>query len=125
MLVVSAVLLVPVPQDTGAADPIFLHLICLDPSDKVQTSAARTQCDLVAEGKGFQHGVLRPRNANDPDSERFCPIGGRKYVCEGVGLSLTGQFCRRIAGIPCPEGLLCVDDPRDDCAVSSPLGRPR
>jgi hypothetical protein len=26
-----------------------------------------------------------------------------------------GQFCGGIAGIPCPEGFVCVDDPRDDC----------
>ncbi len=26
-----------------------------------------------------------------------------------------GQFCGGIAGIPCPEGFTCVDDPRDNC----------
>ncbi|MFL5344110.1 MAG: hypothetical protein ACJ8AT_04920 [Hyalangium sp.] len=26
-----------------------------------------------------------------------------------------GQFCGGFANIPCPEGLLCVDDPNDDC----------
>lgn len=26
-----------------------------------------------------------------------------------------GDFCGGIAGIPCPEGFTCVDDPRDDC----------
>jgi hypothetical protein len=26
-----------------------------------------------------------------------------------------GEFCGGIAGIPCPEGFICVDDPRDDC----------
>jgi hypothetical protein len=26
-----------------------------------------------------------------------------------------GAFCGGIAGIPCPEGCVCVDDPRDDC----------
>jgi hypothetical protein len=26
-----------------------------------------------------------------------------------------GRFCGGIAGIPCPEGLVCVDDPSDDC----------
>jgi hypothetical protein len=26
-----------------------------------------------------------------------------------------GQFCGGIQGILCPEGLVCVDDPRDDC----------
>src|SRR5262245_6214199 len=26
-----------------------------------------------------------------------------------------GAFCGGIAGIPCPSGCVCVDDPRDDC----------
>jgi hypothetical protein len=26
-----------------------------------------------------------------------------------------GQFCGGFAAIPCPEGLLCVDDPNDSC----------
>jgi hypothetical protein len=26
-----------------------------------------------------------------------------------------GQFCGGIAGIPCPEGFVCVDVPGDDC----------
>jgi hypothetical protein len=25
------------------------------------------------------------------------------------------QFCGGIAGFPCPEGLVCVDDPKDSC----------
>ncbi|HYO51501.1 hypothetical protein [Archangium sp.] len=31
------------------------------------------------------------------------------------GGSGVGQFCGGFAGIPCPEGLVCVDDPRDTC----------
>jgi hypothetical protein len=27
----------------------------------------------------------------------------------------SGEFCGGIAGTPCPEGNVCVDDPRDDC----------
>jgi hypothetical protein len=26
-----------------------------------------------------------------------------------------GQFCGGILGVPCPEGFVCKDDPRDDC----------
>jgi hypothetical protein len=31
------------------------------------------------------------------------------------GGSGIGQFCGGFAAIPCPEGLTCVDDPRDTC----------
>jgi hypothetical protein len=27
----------------------------------------------------------------------------------------TGQSCGGFAGLACPEGYTCVDDPRDDC----------
>ena len=27
----------------------------------------------------------------------------------------SGQFCGGIAGIPCPEGYTCVDNPCDSC----------
>ena len=26
-----------------------------------------------------------------------------------------GKFCGGFAGVPCPEGFVCVDDPRDNC----------
>ncbi len=29
-----------------------------------------------------------------------------------------GEFCGGFAGIPCPEGLTCVDDPNDSCDPS-------
>ena len=31
-------------------------------------------------------------------------------------IDFTGRFCGGIAGIPCPPGYECVDDPGDDCA---------
>jgi hypothetical protein len=29
--------------------------------------------------------------------------------------SVNGDFCGGFAGIPCPKGFTCVDNPRDDC----------
>jgi hypothetical protein len=44
-------------------------------------------------------------------------------ICAPLGGSCTDQFCEPeprgmcggIAGIPCPDGFVCVDDPGDDC----------
>lgn len=33
----------------------------------------------------------------------------------GGGRGGSGLFCGGIAAQPCPEGYVCVDDPRDDC----------
>lgn len=33
----------------------------------------------------------------------------------GVPQPSTGRFCGGIAGIPCPSGYVCVDNPRDGC----------
>lgn len=57
-----------------------------------------------------------------------CGCDGKTYgnACEaaaaGVSIDHPGeckkseqQACGGIAGIPCPEGKTCVDDPRDDC----------
>ena len=38
---------------------------------------------------------------------------GRGGVSDGS--NPAGRFCGGIAGIPCPGGFVCVDDPRDDC----------
>ena len=31
------------------------------------------------------------------------------------GPQSVNQFCGGIAGFPCPEGEVCIDDPRDNC----------
>lgn len=35
--------------------------------------------------------------------------------CPGICVRLDGPQCGGFAGFPCPEGKVCVDDPRDDC----------
>jgi hypothetical protein len=37
----------------------------------------------------------------------------------GAAKQAIGEFCGGIAGIECPDGSLCVDDPNDDCNPSS------
>jgi hypothetical protein len=55
-----------------------------------------------------------------------CGCDGRTYpnecVASGAGVSVASsgecpaqQTCGGIAGIPCPGGGICVDDPSDDC----------
>jgi hypothetical protein len=42
--------------------------------------------------------------------------GGRGRAQTTVGaIDWTGRFCGGIAGIPCPSGYACVDDPGDAC----------
>ncbi|HSN99530.1 MAG TPA: hypothetical protein VLS89_14640 [Candidatus Nanopelagicales bacterium] len=39
-------------------------------------------------------------------------------VDEDIGTDtaeIRGRFCGGLAGIQCPAGLMCIDDPRDDC----------
>jgi hypothetical protein len=33
----------------------------------------------------------------------------------GEGAAAAPQFCGGIANIPCPDGFVCVDAPKDDC----------
>ncbi|KAH7127090.1 hypothetical protein B0J11DRAFT_579505 [Dendryphion nanum] len=38
--------------------------------------------------------------------------------CDGFGICVKDKMCGGIAGFGCPEkGMVCVDDPRDDCSV--------
>ncbi|HYH96103.1 hypothetical protein [Hyalangium sp.] len=41
-------------------------------------------------------------------------VGQAEEATRG-GKPTGGQFCGGIAAIPCPEGLSCVDDPKDSC----------
>lgn len=34
---------------------------------------------------------------------------------EALKPTKVGEFCGGIAGIPCPDGQKCIDDPNDDC----------
>ena len=44
------------------------------------------------------------------------PCLGAAAVCGPTGSCIpTSEFCGGFAGVPCPEGLVCVDDPRDEC----------
>jgi hypothetical protein len=44
------------------------------------------------------------------------PCLGAAAVCAAGGNCIPArEFCGGLAGIPCPEGLVCVDDPRDEC----------
>lgn len=46
-----------------------------------------------------------------------CPDCGRVCIPDTVSCkeACPGTFCGGIAGIPCPDGFTCIDDPRDDC----------
>ncbi|HJR61465.1 MAG TPA: hypothetical protein VJ813_18795 [Vicinamibacterales bacterium] len=73
-----------------ADEPVFLQAYCFVPN-RTELALKREECDLLAEDGGFQHGVLRPRNANDEEVLVKCPFVGEgekpaeKYMCLGVG----------------------------------------
>ena len=59
-----------------------------------------------------------------------CGIDGNTYycgvadaACHGVEVAYPGEcssvFCGGIAGIQCPKGMVCIDDPRDNCNPNS------
>jgi hypothetical protein len=44
----------------------------------------------------------------------FAAAAGTSVAHEGE-CAPAGKFCGGIAGFPCPDGQVCVDDPNDDC----------
>ncbi|EON69816.1 hypothetical protein W97_09079 [Coniosporium apollinis CBS 100218] len=46
---------------------------------------------------------------SDPDS------GGCGLACDEPGICVEPTFCGGFGGLPCPAGMECVDDWRDDC----------
>jgi hypothetical protein len=44
-----------------------------------------------------------------------CAFGVAGLMAPTVLADPPGQFCGGIAGIPCPEGFVCVDAPGDGC----------
>ena len=42
-------------------------------------------------------------------------FGVTVLMCPSASAAPGGQFCGGIAGIPCPEGFVCVDVPGDGC----------
>jgi hypothetical protein len=103
--------------------------ICEGPSHL--TCAKNQFCDALRPGLcpgECQVGVCasRPRVCTDI-FDPVCGCDGNTYpnACNAaaVGVAVAsrgacatnGQFCGGIAGIPCPDGQTCVDDPSDDC----------
>ena len=44
-----------------------------------------------------------------------CALGVAGLMAPALTAAPPGQFCGGIAGIPCPEGFVCVDVPGDRC----------
>ena len=116
-------------QVSEASADLTLKQLCAGPAN---LGCPKGQfCDALAVGKcpsRTQYGVC----ATKPQfcTQIYAPVCG----CNGVTYSnacvaaaagvavasqgkcpLGGTFCGGIAGIPCPEGQVCIDNPSDDC----------
>ena len=110
-------------------DALRLPRLCAGPRDL--ECRGNQFCDAARPGRcpgDGQLGVCRTRP--DVCTDLFDPVCG----CDGVtypnacnaaavGVAVdrrgacapSGEFCGGIAGIPCPEGQACIDDPSDEC----------
>lgn len=64
-------------------------------------SALVAASPAVAPGKQ----ICSPRCAED----EICIVTDDSTVC------VVPEFCGGIAGFPCDDGKICIDDPRDSC----------
>ncbi|HEY6559177.1 MAG TPA: hypothetical protein VI072_17960 [Polyangiaceae bacterium] len=69
-----------------------------------RTCASSTQC------RGTEYCTTEDGVCNPCPLNALCPA-----VCYGTCAPRKPAFCGGIAGIPCPEGQQCIDDPSDDC----------
>jgi hypothetical protein len=94
---------------------------------KSDDNCAKAEFCSFPEGQCAPLGTCAPRPQICPLIFRpVCGCDGRTYsnscAASAAGVSvdhqgecLSGTFCGGIAGIPCPQGEQCVDDPSDDC----------
>jgi hypothetical protein len=89
-------------------------------------------CDAAAPGKcpsRVQYGVCNPRpdlcleiykpvcgcNGVTYSNSCFAAAAGVAVASQGKCAASGGTFCGGIAGIQCPDGQVCIDDPSDSC----------
>jgi hypothetical protein len=74
---------------------------------------------LVGAGAPLLFAACAAGPGEEPETDT-APEPGTDTTPEGVAQEElihrgTRRFCGGFAGIPCPPGLICRDDPRDDC----------
>lgn len=92
---------------------------CQLPSNCTNMDRCTGSCVLTEPTKTYIPCDTDAAAGNECSADEVCMGDPRTGDCGGPcnmpGICVTPTFCGGFAGIRCPSGLTCYDDPRDDC----------
>ncbi|KAF2197747.1 hypothetical protein GQ43DRAFT_191422 [Delitschia confertaspora ATCC 74209] len=91
-------------QECGGTEPAYQA--CEEPIGEPTPTPVHKIC---GGGRGNQELVC------DQDEVCIAAPGTCGPACDAMGVCVKDRMCGGLAGIGCPDGLQCINDPRDDC----------